>query len=240
MTHPERIIPDETSPGILALHLKRYDFALRFCAGKRVLDAACGVGYGSRYLSDAAAHVVGVDLDPEAIDYARRRYARPGVEFEIGDVTALDAGDGSFDVVCSFETVEHVLEPEEAIAEAARVLRDDGVYVMSTPRVDKTSRTPANPFHQVELSVSDLTAVLDRHFASIELFGERRFETARHRLLKRLDVLGLRKRLSMPRSATALIGSAPTTALTLDDLVIDSTAIERADVVLAVCRQPRH
>jgi len=71
MTHPERIVPDETEPGIVALHLKRYEFARPFCVGKDVLDAGCGVGYGTAYLAETARRVVGVDVDADAIEYAR-------------------------------------------------------------------------------------------------------------------------------------------------------------------------
>jgi len=50
MTYPERIVPDESAPGIVALHLKRYVFAEPYCEGRTVLDAACGAGYGSAQL----------------------------------------------------------------------------------------------------------------------------------------------------------------------------------------------
>src|SRR5207237_2156474 len=81
--HPERIVPDETEPGIVALHRKRYEFAAPACAGKQVLDAGCGVGYGSACLARSAAHVVGVDVDANAVAYARRRYGAANVEFEV-------------------------------------------------------------------------------------------------------------------------------------------------------------
>jgi 2-polyprenyl-3-methyl-5-hydroxy-6-metoxy-1,4-benzoquinol methylase len=99
---PERIVPDATEPGIVALHEKRYAFALSFCAGKDVLDAGCGVGYGSAILAGAARRVVGVDRSEEAISYARERYARPNVEFVVDDLLELGQPDGEFDVVCAF------------------------------------------------------------------------------------------------------------------------------------------
>ena len=77
MRSPERIVPDETEPGIVALHLKRYEFAQPYCAGREVLDAGCGVGYGTAFLAETARRVVGVDRSGDAIDYARTRYARP-------------------------------------------------------------------------------------------------------------------------------------------------------------------
>src|SRR5205823_2374054 len=101
MAYPERIAPDETTGGIVALHLKRYEFARPLCVGKRVLDAACGVGYGSFALAESAAGVVGADIDPEAIAYAREHYARDNVEFAVADLLEPPFDDASFDVVVS-------------------------------------------------------------------------------------------------------------------------------------------
>jgi len=89
VAYPERIVPDQTAPGILALHLKRYEFARPHCVAAEVLDAGCGVGYGSAYLAEVASRVVGVDVSEEAIAYARERYRRPNLEFVLGDLLAL-------------------------------------------------------------------------------------------------------------------------------------------------------
>ena len=74
MSHPERIVPDDELPGIVAAHLKRYDFARPLCTGLVVLDAACGVGYGTAFLAETAARIVGVDVDERSVAYARGRY----------------------------------------------------------------------------------------------------------------------------------------------------------------------
>ena len=179
MSYPERIVPDETEPGIVALHLKRYEFAAPWCRDREVLDAGCGVGYGSAFLAGHARRVVGVDRDEEAIAYARRRYARPNVEFRVGDLLDLDLADGSFDVVCSFETIEHLDDVEGFLGEVVRVLRPEGVFLVSTPRVDETTASPENPFHRIELSPGDFEALLRRSFREVELYGQRRLQTAR-------------------------------------------------------------
>lgn len=238
MSHPERIVPDETERGIVALHLKRYAFARPACAGKRVLDAGCGVGYGSAFLAEAAAHVTGIDASEGAVAYARRRYALANVEFRVGDLTALEAPDGSYDVVCMFEVIEHLANRGPALTEVARVLRRDGVFFVSTPRADVTTETPANPFHHVEYSQSDFTALLSGTFADVTLYGQRRLQTRRHRLARRLDVLGLRHRLPAPPSARRVLGSAPTAELEPDDIVITQVGIARATELVAVCRRP--
>jgi SAM-dependent methyltransferase len=239
VAHPERIVPDDTPAGVIALHLKRYDFARDFCSQADVLDAACGVGYGSAYLAEVAARVVGVDLNAEAIDYARARYAGPRTSFEVMDVTVLEFPDAAFDVVCSFETLEHLREPGEAVREAARVVRAGGVYIASTPRVARTCSSPENPFHEVEYAPADFAALLRERFENVELYGQRRLETRRHRLLRRLDVFGVRRRSALLRRAAAFTGTPPTTDVTLSDIVIEPNALDDASELVAVCRLPR-
>jgi SAM-dependent methyltransferase len=239
LSHPERIVPDETEPGVVALHLKRYVFARPWCAGREVLDVACGVGYGTAVLAETAARVVGGDIDPQAIAYARRRYARANVDFRVLDATTLPFPAESFDTVCSFETIEHLAQPEALVAEAARVLRGDGLFVVSTPRAERTTREPRNPHHRVELARDDFEALLRASFDEVALYGQRRRETRLHELLRRADVLGLRRRSALVRRASALTGTPATEHATLDDVVISPDAIADAAELVAVCSRPR-
>jgi SAM-dependent methyltransferase len=237
VSHPERIVPDDTEPGIVAIHLKRYGFARPLCSERDVLDAACGVGYGTAYLAEEARRAVGVDVDADAIAYARRRYARPNVEFVQQDLAALDLPDDSFDVVVSFETIEHLAQPEAFLAHAARVLRADGVFVVSTPRVDVTTTSPDNPFHSLELSRGDFEEMLGRHFGAVELYGQHRIQTRRHRFLQRADVLGLRRRLPFVRRASRAVAGTPAMdEVTADEIEISRDALDNASELVAVCR----
>lgn len=236
MNVPERIVPDEEEPGIVAEHLKRYAFARPLCVGKVVLDAGCGAGYGTAYLAEAAARVVGVDVSEDALAYARSRYALSNVEFAQADLEKLEQPSGSFDVVVSFEAVEHLDRPEAFLEHAARVLRPEGVFVGSTPRVDATTRSPDNPYHRVEFSPADFEALLRRYFRSVQLYGQRRLQTTRHRTLQRLDVLRLRRRLPFLRHAAPLVGTRARVDATLDDFEISRDAIDDATELVAVCR----
>lgn len=233
--YPERIVPDETEPGIVALHLKRYEFALPFCAGKDVLDAGCGVGYGSAFLAQASRRVVGVDLSDEAIAHARGRYASQNVEFVQGTLGALEQPDSSFDVICCFETIEHLTDPDAFLTEATRLLRPEGVLVISTPRADQTADGPENPFHEIELSRADFEALLGRHFREVELYGQRRLQTTRHRVVQRLDVFKFR-RLAFLRPLSRFLGTAPTAEVTSEGIAIDRENLEHATELIAVCR----
>lgn len=239
LAHPERIVPDETPSGVVALHLRRYAFAAPLCVGANVLDAACGVGYGTAYLAEGARKVVGIDVDLETIDYARTRYALPNVRFDVMDLHELDLPDATFDTVTSFETIEHMGEPELALSELARVLRGDGALVVSTPNVRESTTSPANPHHRQEWSPLDFEALLRRCFDSVELYGQRRLQTRRHRVAQRLDVLGLRRRFASLRRAGRVLGTASTEQLTLDDVVIERERLDQATELVAICRLPR-
>lgn len=158
-------------------HWHRYAFALPLVAGKRVLDAACGEGYGSNLLASVAAEVIGVDISAQATMHARERYAqaRPNLRFETADAAALTFADRSFDVVVSFETLEHLEAQQELVSGFARVLRDDGVLLISSP--DKRTYSEAagfrNEFHVRELYREELLALLQPHFAHVRLYAQK-------------------------------------------------------------------
>lgn len=150
---------------IEAEHLARYAWATQFAAQKRILDAACGVAYGSRMLFGAGAdEVVGVDIAEDVIA-SLRPLERPGLKFEIADLRRLPFEDNAFDLVTCFEAIEHVPDPEVVLDELQRVLRPDGVLAISTPNRDVY--TPGNPFHLRELTPSELSDELGKRFRSV-------------------------------------------------------------------------
>jgi SAM-dependent methyltransferase len=238
MAHPERILPTETSTGIVALHLKRYEFALQWCCAADVLDAGCGVGYGTAFIARQARRVVGVDRDEEAIAVAKARYAAPNATYVQSDVLDLPFADASFDVVCAFETIEHLADPRRFVAEAGRVLRPEGTLLASTPRVTRTTHTPENPFHRIEFSPTDFERLLREEFDDVALYGQRRLQTRRHRLAQRLDFLGLRRRFRPPELVGRMLGTPTTAYVGLDEIVIDRD-LERARELVGVCTRAR-
>ena len=163
----ERLVPERQHGELVhAEHLVRYRLAAQLAHSRRVLDAACGEGYGTAMLAAAeASEAVGVDVDEPTIAHAAKRY--PGASFSVGDLTALPFGDGRFDLVVSFETIEHVKEPERALDELRRVLADDGVLLISTP--NKHRYLVENEFHEREFTHEEFVELLSARFPVVEL-----------------------------------------------------------------------
>lgn len=158
-------------------HWHRYAFARPLVAAKQVLDAACGEGYGSALLAAAGAEVLGVDISAEAVEHARRRYAgQPRLRFAQGDATALDElPDGCVDVVVSFETLEHVEAQQRLLDGFARVLRPEGVLMISTPDRHTYSELggECNPHHVRELYRDEFEALLATRFPHVRLYAQK-------------------------------------------------------------------
>jgi len=155
-------------------HAARYAFALRYVEGKKVLDIACGTGYGLVFLSTKAACVTGVDVDWEAARLARGECADDTLIL-LGDGTKLPFSDESFEVITSFETLEHLHERGAFLTELKRVLKTGGLLVLSTPNAYYTKPVngkPTNPFHVFEYKPEELRAELEAHFTLQEFFGQ--------------------------------------------------------------------
>ena len=172
MEHPERFDPRGAGGMLIdSEHRARYQFAAQVVAGKEVLDAGCGVGYGIEILSRAgAAEMTGVDLDPEAVSEAKARFSRFATALIEGDLRELPLPDHSFDVVVSFETIEHMQEPEKALAELRRVLRPDGILVISSPNPD--AYLGGNEHHVHEFRPEELLEAVGARFKNVTGFGQ--------------------------------------------------------------------
>lgn len=171
----ERFVP--TEHGVIRQeHLHRYAWCLPLVQGRDVLDVASGEGYGSAMLASRARSVRGVDISQEAVDHATARYAAvSNLTYMQGSAAAIPLVDDSVDVVVSFETIEHLMEQEEMMAEIRRVLRPDGVLVMSSPNKEVYSDRAGyhNDFHVKELYQAEFLALVGRHFPASRLCGHR-------------------------------------------------------------------
>jgi SAM-dependent methyltransferase len=139
------------------------------CAGRDVLEAGCGEGYGADLIADVARRVIGLDYDESAVAHVKARY--PRVEMLHGNLAALPLPDETVDVVVNFQVIEHLWDQGQFVAECLRVLRPGGVLLMSTPNRITFSPgrdTPINPFHTRELNAAELTELLTGEGFSVE------------------------------------------------------------------------
>ncbi len=171
--HAERFLPDEMRGGLVETeHLSRYVLAAGLANGRAVLDVACGSGYGGAMLARAgASRVVGVDTDTAAAEQVVDH-----CEFVTADIAQLPFADGEFDLVVSFETVEHVATPDGAIAELTRVTDPEkGILLLSSP--NRGVYPPGNPFHQRELTADELLAAVGDQFANVRALRQHNWVT---------------------------------------------------------------
>ena len=157
-------------------HWHRYALVRAWARGRRVLDAACGEGYGSALLAEVADSVLGLDVAPAAVAHARERYgATANLRFDQADATRLELAPGSFDLVVSFETLEHVEAQDALLDGLGNALTDDGLLVISSP--DKATYSDAvgfrNEYHVRELYRDEFEALLRRRYPYVRLYAQR-------------------------------------------------------------------
>jgi SAM-dependent methyltransferase len=171
----ERFLPGVEGKAEIAYdHLVRYRFASRFLDHKKVADLGCGSGYGSYYLSGVAEEVSALDLSEEAVAHASSHYARPNLGYRLGDVTRVPFEDGSLDAAVSFEVIEHLDEPEDLAVEAKRIIKDDGLFIVSTPdkQTYSNDRNAVNLYHSREMYVEEYREMLGRHFEHVQIYRQ--------------------------------------------------------------------
>lgn len=170
----ERLVPGQVDQDLLNEHMSRYAFAARLARNKRVLDIACGMGYGSFELSKHAARVVGLDVSDEAVHSARERYQAANLEFLTAPAQQIPFDDHSFDLIVAFEVIEHLSDWEALLGQAKRLLAPGGQFIVSTPNkifYAETRRLAGpNPFHVHEFEFSEFHAELSRFFPSVTMF----------------------------------------------------------------------
>ena len=155
-------------------HVARYRLAERYVEGKEIVDLGCGAGYGSHWLSGFARSVIGMDLSEEAVAYATHHYHAPNLRYGVGDVTNLPYRDGTFEAAVSFEVIEHLPKPEDLAREAKRLLREDGLFVVSTPdkQTYHNDRVSSNPHHLKEMYPLEFREMLERHFEHVQIYHQ--------------------------------------------------------------------
>jgi O-antigen biosynthesis protein len=149
--------------------------ALAYAKGKTILDIASGEGYGTALLASHAAFITGVDIAEDAVAHAQRKYQLPNLEFRLGSCSKIPLPDATVDLVVSFETIEHHNEHEQMLAEIKRILKPDGMVIISSP--DKAIYTDKphyhNPFHVKELYQDEFEALFRTRFKNVVSLGQK-------------------------------------------------------------------
>ena len=190
-----RLVPSKSSSKMNDEHLARYHFAGAYVKNKRVLDIACGVGYGSELLAEyGAMHVDGVDVSEEAVCYARSQQTSKNVSYLQSDITLYDSKE-KYDVIVSFETIEHISCYTQALANLKSLLKEDGILIVSSPNRPITSPkcsslvdSPKNEFHTQEFTVKELAHFLEDTGFKVHtpVYGQKHQPYFRNRFLKNI------------------------------------------------------
>jgi SAM-dependent methyltransferase len=237
------------------IHEARYRFALKYVSGDKLLDVACGTGYGLPILLSAVKHAIGVDVDTQALVSAARELSGLNGSLVLASGCHLPFPNDAFDAITSFETIEHLQDRSTFVAELARVLAPRGVCIFSTPNAIYTrplNGRPRNPYHVYEYLPAEFRGLLTDHFDSVQLLGQRlrpsfaispfwddqqELHTARERF--RLAMWRILNRL--PRRARESLSQAlwghPFTP-SFADYDFTASALDGAPVQVAICRSP--
>jgi 2-polyprenyl-3-methyl-5-hydroxy-6-metoxy-1,4-benzoquinol methylase len=233
----ERTLPDVAAENYwYRRHLVVYEWIAERVAGRRVVDMACGEGYGSDVLAGTAASVVGVDANPEAHEHARLRYVRPNLRFERDLVESFAE---PCDAVVFLQTIEHVQDAGAILEHFKSMLAPGGVAYVSTPNLLTLAPPGAeksdNPWHVHEYRAEEFRGLCEAHFPRVELLGLFHARKLRiHELAIKAGWDSVHKRLGL----TKLFYDRFTPAISASDFSLKAKALDRALDFLAVCHAP--
>ncbi|HET8567145.1 MAG TPA: class I SAM-dependent methyltransferase [Solirubrobacterales bacterium] len=233
----ERTLPDVPEENYwFRRHLVVYEWIAERVGGRRVVDMACGEGYGSDVLARTAASVVGVDANPEAHEHARLRYQRPNLRFERDLVEGFAE---PCDAVVFLQTIEHVQDPGAILEHFKSMLEPGGVAYVSTPNLLTLAPPGAeksdNPWHLKEYRAGEFRELCQAQFERVEMLGLFHARKLRaHELAIKLGWDSVHKRLGLTRPFYDRF----TPAIASSDFALKEGPLDRALDFLAVCRAP--
>ena len=244
----ERLVPGlPRLENMIVEELSRLNFIRTRFEGQSVLDAGCGVGFGTSFIAEnGAERVLGIDISAEALAHVAEHHQENSPGFGAMDATKLALRDESFDLVCSLELIEHLVDTELYLSEVCRVLRPEGSYFMSTPnqKISSTAGGEASwSFHVQEFTLNELRELLEAYFERVEIWGSfvpayeqhpiRRITKSRLSQIK--HVLPARLRLWV--SSTIRFWIKP--ELSFEDVVFTSRYIEKTPTFVALCSRKK-
>lgn len=203
----ERILPEKMFNVTYQQSLVAYEFAARYAEGKTVLDVASGEGYGTSVLGKVATKAVGLDYNAQTVSLAGEQYGNANVSYVQGNLfQAPEIFHGEkFDVVCCFQTIEHVQDHDAFLKALESVTKPGGVIIVSTPNTDVFHSF--NPYHVHEVGYEEIRSLFSRHFSNSEIlgvFGDKKvidYRTSKQKIgdkILKLDFLKAREWLPRP------------------------------------------
>lgn len=235
-------------------HVHRYQEALKYISqGSKVLDLACGSGFGSKLIcEETKSYVVGGDISEESINYCTREFSKvKNLDFKVLDGTSISFDNGYFDAVVSFETIEHTTKYQEMVSEFNRVLKTGNYAIISTPNIIINSPTGKvlNPYHTQEFTYNELKNILEKVFDEVEIYGQNyvRYKTKSFKntiglfFEKMLYMRGVRKLpISLQNGImNLLIGKDMYPAPDDFEMTLEKEKILKCKTFFAVCRKYR-
>jgi ubiquinone/menaquinone biosynthesis C-methylase UbiE len=256
MDFNERVIPGITSNFQLKQSLARYYFAFKYLKKKqKVVDVGCGTGYGSAVLAEKC-EVVGLDNNLEAIEFAKKNYGDK-VKFLVSDANKLPLKGRQFDVAVSFEVIEHLKEEKNYLTEINRVLKNNGIFILSTPNISVYGKKVKikNKYHKHEYSYNELLILLQKYFRKVEVKGQKeslkfreaykdflKSQTVRKKLAQN-DIFNIRKILNKDlkekiwKHIGNLFGRKSQENISVDDFPINSNQVNKSEYFVAICQK---
>jgi 2-polyprenyl-3-methyl-5-hydroxy-6-metoxy-1,4-benzoquinol methylase len=255
---PERVVLGVHNAFIVAHHLARYGFAKKFVKkNDLVLDAACGSGYGSAILAKRAKKVYGIDNSKKTILLAKLRYGKENISFLQMDCLNLNFKRNMFDKVISLETLEHLKDPEKFLGEVKKVLKKDGLFIVSTPNGKDNKdefALPDNPWHFKDYSVEEFKRLLREYFRKVDIYSQiyskkikkyrqkhEQVQKIKKKIVKK-DKMVLRRVLPRPlkdflwNMYTRISLKKEAEKITVDDFLVKKGFFKDAEILIGVCR----
>lgn len=261
MDFNERAIPGITSNFLLQEARARYIFAKKNIDAlglKKILDVACGVGYGSEILAKGGNRVFAIDIDEEAIEYAKRKYKSSTIKYRVSSAEKTPFKGRLFDAVVAFEMIEHLSNPDLFLIEMRRVLKRGGVMILSTPNAGRFGYSGIqSPFHEIEYNHLQIKRILLKHFKKVELYGQYHTVNAKNAYddflksqqarqgMVNIDSLNIRGLLprntkeKLWRILGVFFGRHSQTRLNSSDFPIDKLNSGQANYLIAICKLPK-
>jgi 2-polyprenyl-3-methyl-5-hydroxy-6-metoxy-1,4-benzoquinol methylase len=258
MTIPKRLTIERVVPNASLLfsyldHVARYEFVKKSATNKSVCDVGCGNGYGTYMLAKVAQKIIGVDIADEAISYARKNFVATNLNFRQMDCQNLQFDNLEFDMVVSFDVIEHISNYQSYLSGIHRILKKTGILAISTPNNRDNLHPPENPFHKKEFSSSEFKQLLSKYFNVINLYGEMSDKNLReattifkkyYNPVNKYDFLKLRKILprKVRQSILSLImkkRGVDISNLTSNNIKFEPNFVECSSTLFCICKNKR-